>query len=70
MRRGSAIKNALDGAAEMRYSVYVSGRTPLAYYSPAGLERVLTGFYNKQVIITNSHTTIALPEMTGFYNQT
>ena len=34
-------KNALDETAGMRYSVYVSGRMPLAYYSPAGNDRVL-----------------------------
>ena len=38
---GFIIKNALDETAGMRYSVYVSGRMPLAYYSPE-----MTGFYN------------------------
>ena len=37
---------ALDETAGMRYSVYVSGRMPLAYYSPE-----MTGFYN-----CNSHS--------------
>ena len=32
---------ALDETAGMRYSVYVSGKSPLAYYSPAGNDRVL-----------------------------
>ena len=47
----------------MRYSVYVSGKSPLAYYSPE-----MTGFYNQIYIIPFFFFTIALPEMTGLYN--
>ena len=47
----------------MRYSVYVSGRMPLAYYSPE-----MTGFYNTDSNLFNFTQTIALLEMTGFYN--
>ena len=47
----------------MRYSVYVSGKSPLAYYSPE-----MTGFYNI-MYISFVDFTIALPEMTGFYNK-
>jgi len=38
---GFIIKNALDETAGMRYSVCVSGKSLLAYYSPAGNDRVL-----------------------------
>ncbi len=48
----------------MRYSVYVSGRMPLAYYSPAENDRVLQLFSARKAL----PRTIALPEMTGFYN--
>ena len=47
----------------MRYSVYVSGKSPLAYYSPE-----MTGFYNLTLVAISTVHTIALPEMTGFYN--
>ena len=47
----------------MRYSVYVSGRMPLAYYSPE-----MAGFYNCSFVYFKSFCTIALPEITGFYN--
>ena len=52
---------ALDETAEMRYSVCVSGKSPLAYYSPAGNDRVLqraTAFM--EIILT-----IAPPETAG-----
>ena len=42
----------------MRYSVYVSGRMPLAYYSPE-----MTGFYNN--VPMEEFCTIALPETAG-----
>ena len=48
----------------MRYSVYVSGKSLLAYYSPE-----MTGFYNSFREVQLLHATIALPEMTGFYNR-
>ena len=54
---------ALDETEGMRYSVYVIGRMPLAYYSPE-----MTGFYNSKVNPPSGWKTIALPEMTGFYN--
>ena len=56
---------ALDETAGMRYSVYVSGRMPLAYYSPAGNDRVLQPLCISPLI---KFITIALLEMTGFYN--
>ena len=49
----------------MRYSVYVSGRMSLAYYSPAGNDRVLQ---HHCCVNAFAVFTIALPEMTGFYN--
>ena len=47
----------------MRYSVYVGGKMPLAYYSPE-----MTGFYNLKKIKVSVISTIALPETAGFYN--
>ena len=63
MPLGSTIKNALDGVAGMRYSVCVSGRVSLAYYSPE-----MTGFYDRMDLWQTAGHTIALPEMAGFYN--
>ena len=43
---------ALDETAGMRYSVYVSGKSPLAYYSPAGNDRVLQPYRYKASDLT------------------